>query len=179
MPGDREIGGSVSGGVAGVGGATVVGHQTPGETFEHGAAAGGVQLWYARRAGNVDLGLAVGAAGALQVGGGFHGGVMVRPRRYESDTAIVAWELQLGWAYATLGLPMSFRVGDRAWIYLSPSVGIRPGSAVHLPVGLSLDLGERARLTAEVNTYVGRSIFRQIGYDGTCVIGSAGVGRSF
>lgn len=124
----------------------------------HIAPAGGAQVWGVSDLGRVDLGLTMGAAVVGGVGGGPHGGFIVRPHLVETDDLVLGLDLQLGWLWGSLGLPVSVRASDRVWVYTDPSLGFRYSGVVNVPVGLSVEVGEHMRVNAELNYLSGNEL---------------------
>ncbi len=89
-----------------------------------------------------------------QLGGGMGtpgltGGAMGRLDLAKSDRRLIGPQLELGFAWVALGIPMSLQVNDKVWIYTHPSVGLRINGMARAPVGLALDVGKRLRLDME------------------------------
>ena len=49
----------------------------------------------------------------------------------------VALQPEVGWLYGGVGIPVGFRLSERAWLHLAPSVGYRLLRTVDVPFGLS------------------------------------------
>jgi hypothetical protein len=84
------------------------------------------------------------------------------------------FNLQVGWLYASAGLPLSGRLGRRVWLWTQPSVVVEPDSLVQpsyrFPLGLSVVLREQRALTVQAN-------LQKLGYmDGTLVSLELGFG---
>lgn len=89
-----------------------------------------------------------------QVGGGtgtpgLVGGAMARYDFTKNKRMLVGPQLELGVAWGSLGLPASFQVGDKVWLYTHPSVGYRMNGLGRVPVGVGLPIGDRLRLDVE------------------------------
>lgn len=80
---------------------------------------------------------------------GMSGGVMGRYDFSRSERLLIGPQVELGLAWAAVGLPASVQVGDRLWVYTHPSVGIRMSGVGRIPVGVGLPLGSRLRLDLE------------------------------
>lgn len=135
----------------------------------------GGQVWGVYDAGRVAIGGTLGAAAVLDEGGGVHGGVMVRPTLLERDDLMVGLDVQLGWLWGSLGVPISVRATDRVWVYTDPSLGLRYTGLVNVPLGVSIEVAEKVRFNAEVDVWAGQELL-DMGYlDGATVLGTVGV----
>lgn len=79
------------------------------------------------------------------LGGGAARALLLRTDRFAGGV-----ELELGWAWGALALPVAIRLFDESWLYASPRIGtlgdeITPG----IPVGLSFRLHEGLFVRAE------------------------------
>jgi hypothetical protein len=105
------------------------------------------QFWFSRTiAPKVQLGF-VGGLGLTQAvsfggWGRFH---LVQTDRFASGV-----DLEAGWLWAAVGVPMGWRLAGDTWIYTNPSVGLRPSSTARLPLGLGIGFAEGARVDTEV-----------------------------
>lgn len=96
---------------------------------------------------------------------------MVRPHLIERERLVVGLDAQIGMLWYSLGVPVAARLSDRIWLYTEPSVGGRYTGIVNMPVGVSIEMAERARLSAEVDYLMG-----DMGYiDGPAVLGTVGL----
>jgi hypothetical protein len=88
------------------------------------------------------------------IGGGMTrivaGGVLVRHYFVDTDRVRFGLGLQGGWLWAEAGLPMAFRVSENAWVWLMPSGGLRFHGLARLPVGVSVDVSPRTRVSFEL-----------------------------
>ena len=84
----------------------------------------------------------------------FAGGAMGRYDLLAADRVLLGPQVEVGVAWASVGLPASMQVNDRLWVYTHPSVGFRIGGRARAPVGLSVEVGERMRLDMEAGLAV-------------------------
>jgi len=94
-----------------------------------------------------------------QLGGGLGtpriaGGAMARLDLAKSERHLVGPQLELGFAWAALGIPASMQVKDKVWLYTHPSVGLRMSGMARAPIGLALDVGKRMRLDMEAGVTI-------------------------
>lgn len=130
----------------------------------------GGQIWAVKERERVDLGATLGVLGSDGEGGP-HLGMVVRPRLIERENLILGLDLQYGFLWGSIGVPVAVRASERAWIYTEPSVGSRYTGICHVPVGVSYKVTDEARLHAEVEYMMGAT-----GYiEGPMVVGSVGV----
>lgn len=62
----------------------------------------------------------------------------------------VALDLEAGWLYAGLSMPIAVRLAEKGpWLYTSPGVILRNSSIVRVPVGVAVPFGDRVRLDVE------------------------------
>lgn len=87
---------------------------------------------------------------------GIAGGGMVRFDALATKRALLGPQLEGGFAWWAVGLPMALEVKDGLWLTAHPSYGARAMASLRLPVGLGIALGERSRLDLEAG--VGRSV---------------------
>ena len=77
-------------------------------------------------------------------------GLGVRLKLNDGKRALTGLDVSGGMFWFRLGVPLSFAVTDRLWLYTQPSLQASVRSTSLLPVGLSMQLGERLRLHAEL-----------------------------
>jgi len=80
---------------------------------------------------------------------GLVGGAMGRYDFTKNKRMLIGPQLELGFAWGAIGLPASFQVGDKLWLYTHPSVGYRMNGLGRVPVGMALPIGDRLRLDLE------------------------------
>lgn len=78
------------------------------------------------------------------------GGVTAQGRYARTDRFAGAVEVELGWAWGALALPVAVRLFDQSWLYASPRLGnygdeLTPG----IPLGLSLRIWDGLMVRAE------------------------------
>ncbi len=66
----------------------------------------------------------------------------------------VGTQVEAGWLWAGASLPVAVRLSDAIWFTTQPGVRFAMFGALHIPAGLSIELGEHYRLDTEggVNT---------------------------
>ncbi len=128
----------------GVGGnATFGAASTTSTTIAPGIGESG-QFWYDHRFGKFDFGGGVFAGNSSLVGGGlFFGGM------FPVGKINLGFEIAGGFLWAEAGIPLTVPLGDHAWLYTEPSIGIRAQLA-RLPVGVGFRLGKHFMLAPEV-----------------------------
>lgn len=80
---------------------------------------------------------------------GIAGGGVARYDFMKKDTVLIGLQGELGWAWGSIGVPVSGKLGERFWVYTHPSVGYRMNGLVRAPVGLGVELGDALRLDVE------------------------------
>ena len=80
---------------------------------------------------------------------GLAGGVVGRYDLSKRERLLIGPQVELGFAWGALGLPVSAQVGERVWLYAHPSVGYRINGLARVPVGLGVPIGKRLRLDLE------------------------------
>lgn len=88
--------------------------------------------WYRTRVGKSDLGAFVFAGTPSLVGAGF----LFRYRLVEQDRLVAALQLDGGFLYGALGVPIAFSVADHTWIYVTPQVRAQLWSPARIGTGL-------------------------------------------
>ena len=78
------------------------------------------------------------------------GGAFAQARYVRTDRFAGAVEVELGWAWGALALPVAVRLFDETWLYTSPRLGnlgdeVTPG----LPLGLSVRVWDGLMVRAE------------------------------
>lgn len=107
------------------------------------------QFWYMHRFGHLNLGGGVAAGQSSAVSGGaFFGGL------FPVGGAQLGFRVSGGWLWADVGVPVVVPLGQRAWFYTEPSVGLRR-FPLQLPVGVGFRLGHGFSLAPEVNLQYG------------------------
>lgn len=105
-----------------------------------------IEGWYYHSFGSWDLG-AIAFAGATSVGGG---GLLIRSHSEDSSRIRSALEVQLGWLWASIGVPVAVELTSDDWLYFAPRMwtGWSILSA-GLPVGVSTKLTSTSALLLE------------------------------
>lgn len=104
------------------------------------------QLWYQRRLGQrVTLGGSLFAGGPAGVGGG----LLTRFHLAEAERFRLGTDLDVGFLWAGVALPMAGRVGPDLWLYTAPGAQIANLQQVRLPVGVAYGATESMWLHAE------------------------------
>lgn len=104
------------------------------------------QLWYQHRFGERFTlgGTLYGGQTSL-----FGGGVLARFHLLDSDRVNVGADVNAGWLWADVGVPVAVRVAGPFWVYTEPSVGFRYVQSVRVPLGVAVDIGDHISLSAE------------------------------
>lgn len=135
-----------------LGGAAVISHsQSISEAPAPGPESGmGGQFWYQRRWSHVGFGidLAWGSEG-LAVGSYF------RVHLVETPRMSLALDLQGGFAYAGIALPVVLRFGRGVEAYTAPGYLLRRDGALRLPVGVLVEADDALTLIAEGGAGIG------------------------
>jgi hypothetical protein len=78
------------------------------------------------------------------------GGGYYRKKFLGGENTYIGGQASLGLLWAGVGLPMAFKVSDKMWFTTHPAIRGAMFHFVHLPLGLSWELGEYNRLDTEV-----------------------------
>lgn len=136
---DWNLGFSASGGV--------VGTDAPMEL----QVDGGATAWALRHGDFADWGVAAGGSRSHLGSLGF----VFRPRLADDGPVLVDLDLQLGWLWLSLGVPLSFRLGDEVYLYTSPAVaGTATGTIARAPLGVAWSLSGGTWMHAGLDTDV-------------------------
>jgi hypothetical protein len=113
-----------------------------------------VQLWQrfqvgARRQNEVGLLMQAGYPTLLS------GGVYYRVNVFNDGPVQVGHQIEAGGLWVGYSLPVAIPLGERVWLTTQPSIRASAFSIVQVPVGMSLQLGKRSRLDAEVGLHAG------------------------
>jgi hypothetical protein len=84
-------------------------------------------------------------APALLSGGGYY-----RMKFLGGENTYIGGQASFGWFWAGVGIPMAFKVSDKMWFTTHPSIRGSLLHFVHMPLGLSWELGEYNRLDTEM-----------------------------
>jgi hypothetical protein len=115
------------------------------------------QFWYRHQFGRWHLGGSLFGGQAAAVGGGvFFGGL------FPVGKVNLGIDVAAGWLWAEVGMPVTVPLGERAWFYTAPSVGLRT-YVFRLPVGVGFRLGKHWTLGPELElqhttTFVGQAV---------------------
>lgn len=106
----------------------------------------------------------------------FGGGGYLRYLTTDFDRLALGFNLQAGWLHAGAGVPLSFRVGERAWVWTQPTLILEPGAGdplcYRLPLGVSVVTRDRRAWTVQAN-------LQRLGYMEITQVGIAvGVGQA-
>lgn len=115
------------------------------------------QLWYMTRANaKRDVGMLVflGQTSFLGIGG------TARQYLLKTDDTALGIDAQLGFFWVALGAPASYQLTDGLWIFTNPSVGYR-FAPFKVPLGVSFQLTDQARLDIELMANFGTSLIDQ------------------
>ncbi len=115
---------------------------------------GSVQLWQrfavgARRHNETGLLLQAGYPTLLS------GGAYYRINTVNDWPVQVGHQFEAGGLWLGYSLPIAVPLSDKAWLTTQPSIRVSVFSIVQVPVGMSLQLGKRSRLDAEVGLHAG------------------------
>ena len=122
---------------------TVAGYDQTNGYLPLGRGATG-QFWYRHRFGHWHLGGSLFAGQASAVGGGvFFGGL------FPVGGVNLGFDVAAGWLWAEVGMPVTVPLGERAWFYTAPSVGLRT-YVFRLPVGVGFRVGKHWTLGPEL-----------------------------
>jgi hypothetical protein len=138
-PNEIGLAGGYSGEVTGGGGACST------ELVACGGGPNGV-LWYQHRFHErFSLGGTLFGGTTSIVGGG----LLLRGHWVETDRFRLGTDLDGGFLWASLGVPMSVRVVDQLWFYTNPSIGARLVQPVRFPLGVAWGVTENVWIQAE------------------------------
>ncbi len=75
---------------------------------------------------------------------------MTRFRFVDDDRFALALDVEAGWLWAAIAVPVAVRTFGESWVYTAPFVGLwGPHVAVGAPLGFSLHVGQGVFLRAE------------------------------
>jgi len=78
------------------------------------------------------------------------GGGYYRMKFVGGEKTYIGGQASLGLFWAGVGLPMAFKVSDKVWLTTHPGIRGSLMHFVHMPLGLSWELGESNRLDTEI-----------------------------
>jgi len=78
------------------------------------------------------------------------GGGYYRMKFLGGENTYIGGQASIGWFWGGVGIPMAFKVSDKIWFTSHPSIRGSMFHFVHMPLGLSWELGEYNRLDTEV-----------------------------
>jgi hypothetical protein len=107
---------------------------------------GAGQVW---AAGPISRVFDLGGVVAFDLGG-FAAGGSLRAHLFTRDRFALAADLEAGWAWAALAIPVAVRLFDETWLYTAPRFGNWGGNvSVGIPLGLSVRIRGGFHLRAE------------------------------
>jgi hypothetical protein len=106
------------------------------------------QLWYQHQFGEmITVGGTVFGGQTNFAGGGIQlRGMWVRAPRFRLGT-----DLEGGWLWGAVGIPVAVGLTEDAWLYTNPSLRLSTRQLVRLPLGIAGTLGDRWVLQAELS----------------------------
>lgn len=107
-------------------------------------------------------------------GGGF---VRVRPLRKEHFT--MGFQVEGGWLWGAVGMPVAFSPTPKIWLYTEPEIGFNSLGLLTLPVGTRFLLSEHLMLDLELGTAVGPAVGIDADYSTSTGYQPAYVGLGF
>lgn len=98
------------------------------------------------------------------------GGVYLRTDLHKNPNVVVGVSASGGWLWGAVGVPMGWRMTDRAWLYTHPEVGLDILGLGHVPLGLTLENSAgTGRMTAELGVHIARewepAAYVSVGYE--------------
>jgi len=110
----------------------------------------------------------VGLIGAVGAPGGITGGAYFRHAvlgTSPDSRAVVSAQASGGLAWIGVALPAAFKLSDQTWLTTQPGIRTTVFPILHLPIGMSFDVGNGKRIDTEVGAHFStkdhrRSIFR-------------------
>lgn len=106
-------------------------------------AGAGVSGWYTIEPAPSLSFSVLGYAGIQEFAGG---GFMLRLRPVHTRRFSLGLQLDGGWLWGSVGVPIAVGIDDHTWVYTNPSVGPRALTPVRIPVGVSIE-GRRGHAT--------------------------------
>lgn len=92
------------------------------------------QLWYQHRfTERFSFGGSLYAGQTSLIGAGLY----ARFHLLETDRWRLGADVEGGWLYGGVGMPVSFRLVDELWLYSNPSLAARYGQSARLPIGIA------------------------------------------
>lgn len=111
-----------------------------------GCEGGGVQLWYQHRLGRrVTLGGNLFGAGPSGIGGG----LLTRFHLVEAERFRFGTDVDVGFLWAGVSLPLAARVAPDLWVYTAPTVQVSNIQFARFPLGLGFGATESMWLHGE------------------------------
>jgi hypothetical protein len=79
-----------------------------------------------------------------------------KPVFLASESTMVGLQVDAGWAWAGVGLPIAFQMVDNFWLTVQPSARASLYSSLHLPVGLAYEVADwfRIDLSGGIHSFV-------------------------
>jgi hypothetical protein len=97
--------------------------------------------------------LRAGVALGMQAYGGVNtfagGGAVFRWLATPTERFAVGLQGQVGWLHGSIAIPMSWSLGERAWIWASPATAASYTGLLSMPLGVTLAVGESGLLSFE------------------------------
>ncbi len=112
---------------------------------------GGYQYWYRKPTGlnNRDEVGAIAQLGWPGLGGGGY----YRKALIKNETAYLGLQGAAGFIWLQASIPAAIKVGEKSWLTTQPSLKMQMLADLHIPVGMSWELGEKGRLDTEIGMH--------------------------
>jgi hypothetical protein len=88
---------------------------------------------------------------ALASGGGYYRHSILG--HGPDSPAVLGAQVSGGMVWAGFGLPAALRLSDKTWLTTHPSIRFNLFPVVHLPLGMSFEMGENKRIDTEIGAH--------------------------
>ncbi len=85
---------------------------------------------------------------------GLGGGGYYRHALVKTEKAYLGAQVSVGFIWAEVALPAAIKMGEKVWLTTKPSIKAQYLGDIHMPIGLSWEVGERSRLDTELGIHV-------------------------
>lgn len=119
------------------------------------------RFWYKHQFGDrFDVGFTLFGGYTSYVGAGFD----LRYYFLRKDRIRMGLDLQGGWLWGTVGVPMGFKLTEGVWFFTNPAIETRELGILNFPAGLSLAINDKIQLIPEVGLRVGGANGSYVGW---------------
>lgn len=110
------------------------------------------RFWYKHQFGErFDLGFTLFGGVTSYVGAGLD----MRYYFMRKDRIRMGLDIQGGWLWATIGMPIGYQIDDQIWFFTNPAIETREIGIINLPAGISVNTSEKIQFVGEGGVRVG------------------------